>query len=230
MRLLALFVLAFALAALALEAVLITDVLPQFPVVPTKPALAPEYRAPPGRIPEAPPGELSAPFFSKYRCYTQTADNRDVPCGDYINEALARYGFRCRNEISLVYLTECTIRYESDGHVFALGLPTKYGRAKGLMQLLDETFKDLREVGVGVTDKSIYDPKANIFAGVKYHQRLMKLSGVGCDPEQIAIAYHAGEGNYAGRTNIGVDTLAYGELVASCVENKMEQYRQQVPA
>ncbi|MBZ0182622.1 MAG: transglycosylase SLT domain-containing protein [Melioribacteraceae bacterium] len=98
---------------------------------------------------------------------------------DYFNpiikEASSKFGIS-ENIIKSIILTE------SAGNPKAISK----AKAKGLMQLMDGTAKDM-----GV--KNVWDPQQNIFGGTKYFsQMLKKYDG---DVELALAAYNAGPGN-----------------------------------
>jgi soluble lytic murein transglycosylase-like protein len=94
-----------------------------------------------------------------------------------IKEASANFGVSER-------LIKSVILAESSANPYAV---SKKG-AKGLMQLMDET---AREMGVN----NPFDPKENIFGGVKYLSYLLKIYD---GNEELALAaYNAGLGNVA---------------------------------
>ena len=81
------------------------------------------------------------------------------------------------------------ITQESAWNPAAVGPPTRFGRAQGLMQILPSTGTDL-----GVTDATqLLDPTVNIDAGTKYLAQLSKRYG-GNLPK-VAAAYNWGLGN-----------------------------------
>ncbi len=94
---------------------------------------------------------------------------------DYINEASVVYGVD-KNLIRSVILTESAANEKA----------LSKAKAKGLMQLMDGTAKDL-----GV--KNVWDPKENIFGGTKYlAQMLRQYKG---DISLTLASYNAGPGN-----------------------------------
>lgn len=108
-----------------------------------------------------------------------TPSNKSMNNVEYFNpiikEAASKFGVS-ENIIKSIILTE------SAGNPKALSKAS----AKGLMQLMDGTAKDL-----GV--KNSWDPKQNIFGGTKYFsQMLQKYDG---DVELALAAYNAGPGN-----------------------------------
>ncbi len=94
---------------------------------------------------------------------------------DLIEQASAKYGVD-KNIIKSVILTE------SAGNEKALSS----AKAKGLMQLMDSTAKDM-----GVNN--VWNPKENIFGGTKYlSQMLQQYNG---DVKLALASYNAGPGN-----------------------------------
>ena len=89
---------------------------------------------------------------------------------------------------------------ESSYDAGAVGPETKYGTAKGLMQLLDETAADYNE------NIDPFDPDQNLDAGMEHLGRLgKKYNG---NWEQAILAYHAGEGN-VDNGKVGPQSRAY---------------------
>ncbi len=83
-------------------------------------------------------------------------------------------------------LVRAVIQTESSWDPNATGPKTKWGRAKGLMQLIDDT---ARELGV----RNSYDPAQNIEGGTKYLARLIRrYKG---DISKALMAYHCGPNN-----------------------------------
>lgn len=73
--------------------------------------------------------------------------------------------------------------------------------AKGIMQLMDRTSKDL-----GVTD--VFDPESNIQAGIKYDSWLWKwLKGEGDRRRKMFASYNWGIGNVKKMCLWGMDRL-----------------------
>jgi len=101
---------------------------------------------------------------------------------DIISEASEKFGVD-KNIIKSVVLAE------SAGNAKA----TSHAKAKGLMQLLDGTAKDM-----GV--KNIWDPKQNIFGGTKYLSGLLRQYNG--DLKLALAAYNAGPGNVAKHNGI----------------------------
>ncbi len=94
---------------------------------------------------------------------------------DYINEAAEKFGID-KNIIKSVILTE------SAGKENAVSS----AKAKGLMQLIDTTAKDM-----GV--RNVWDPRENIFGGTKYLSQLLKSNNG--DLKLALAGYNAGPGN-----------------------------------
>ncbi|MBI4836867.1 MAG: lytic transglycosylase domain-containing protein [Candidatus Portnoybacteria bacterium] len=96
------------------------------------------------------------------------------------------------------------IMAESKGDPNAVGPPTKYGTAKGLMQLLDGTAKDM-----GVTD--VFNPEQNIKGGTRYLGQLYNYYGGNMD--NALAAYNWGPGNMdkylAGQKSMPAETQKY---------------------
>lgn len=82
-------------------------------------------------------------------------------------------------------LIRSMIKFESSRNPKATGPQTKYGKAKGLMQLIDSTAKEL-----GVTDP--YDPVQNIEGGKKYILQMLKKYK---NTNLALAAYNWGPGN-----------------------------------
>lgn len=96
-----------------------------------------------------------------------------------ITESAGRYGVDPA-------LVSAVINQESAGNPAAIGRETKYGTAKGLMQLLDSTAADM-----GVRDP--FDPKQNIEGGTKYLSQL--LNRYNGDQTMALAAYNFGPAN-----------------------------------
>ncbi|MBI1208523.1 MAG: transglycosylase SLT domain-containing protein [Azospirillum sp.] len=100
------------------------------------------------------------------------------------------------------------MRAESGGHAFVGGHPTTSPKgAIGLMQVMPETFRELRRRhGLGVDPA---DPRYNVLAGVAYLRELYDRFGA---PGFLA-AYNAGPGRYqeflAGRRPLPTETKRY---------------------
>lgn len=108
-----------------------------------------------------------------------TPSNKSMSNVDYFNpiikEAASKFGVS-ENMIKSIILTE------SAGNPKAVSS----AKAKGLMQLMDGTAKDM-----GV--KNVWDPAQNIFGGTKYFSKMLqKYDG---DVELALAAYNAGPGN-----------------------------------
>lgn len=93
----------------------------------------------------------------------------------YINEAAEKFGVD-KNLIKSVILTESAANEKA----------VSKAKAKGLMQLMDGTAKDM-----GV--RNVWHPKENIFGGTKYLSKL--LSKYDNDISLSLAAYNAGPGN-----------------------------------
>lgn len=96
---------------------------------------------------------------------------------EYITEAAEKYGID-KNIIKSVILAESGANEKA----------VSVAKAKGLMQLLDSTARD-----VGV--RNIWDPKENIFGGTKYLSGLLRQYNG--DLKFALAAYNAGPGNVA---------------------------------
>ncbi|MBX3045304.1 MAG: lytic transglycosylase domain-containing protein [Candidatus Kapabacteria bacterium] len=101
--------------------------------------------------------------------------NRIEVYDNIINAASERFGIKPE-------MIKAVITAESAGHNYA---KSKAG-AKGLMQLMDGTARDL-----GVTDS--FDPAQNIFGGARYLKQM--LDKFGNNQELALAAYNAGPGN-----------------------------------
>ena len=127
--------------------------------------------------------------------------------GDTINKYAAEY------EVD-PNLIAAVIAKESAGKVDAEGPETKYGTAKGLMQMIDSTAESM-----GVTDA--FDANQNIRGGTKYLARMLKkYSG---DRQKALAAYNCGPGCVdsfvAGRrTKLPRETRAYVPVVEGVME------------
>ena len=101
-------------------------------------------------------------------------------------------------------LIKAVIDQESQGKVDAVGPMTKYGQAKGLMQLIPGTASDM-----GVSDP--FDPQQNIMGGTRYLSQM--ISQYNGNIENGLGAYNAGPGNYnqylAGKKNLPAETQKY---------------------
>ena len=70
---------------------------------------------------------------------------------------------------------------------------TSSAGARGLMQIVPATFKDIQKaLGTNYTDDDLYDPAVNIRAGTYYLAYLYRIFG---DWEHVHAAYNAGMGN-----------------------------------
>ncbi len=106
---------------------------------------------------------------------SNSAETRLKKYEPIIKEASAKFGIS-RNLIKSVILTESAAKENA----------VSSAKAKGLMQLMDNT---AREMGV----KNVWNPKENIFGGSKYlSQMLKKYDG---DINKSLAAYNAGPGN-----------------------------------
>jgi soluble lytic murein transglycosylase-like protein len=114
----------------------------------------------PPPVPESSSGGRAAPRLTRYDAYIRDACQRyDVP----------------------QHLVYAVIRHESAGNPHAVSAKN----AKGLMQLTDQTARQLRV-------RNVFDPKENISAGVRYlRQMLDRFAG---DVELALAAYNAGPG------------------------------------
>jgi hypothetical protein len=101
-------------------------------------------------------------------------------------------------------LIKAVIDQESEGRVDAVGPMTKYGQAKGLMQLIPGTASDM-----GVTDP--FNARQNIMGGVRYLDQMIRQYN-GDIPKALG-AYNAGPGAYnqylAGKKNLPAETQKY---------------------
>ena len=91
-------------------------------------------------------------------------------------------------------LVKAVIKQESGGDHKAVGPQTKYGRAKGLMQLLDSTARDtMKEMGLNPRDWKPFDKALNEKVGTFYLDKLVKKYD---GNEALALmAYNWGMGN-----------------------------------
>ena len=119
-----------------------------------------------------------------------------VPFQDVFNTAAQRYGVPVN---VLMALGEQESRFNPT----ALGVPTKYGRAKGLMQYIDST-----AAGMGINP---YDPVQSIDAAARQlRDRLAK----GYSMQEAVSAHFAGDD----RKQWGPKTAAYGQEVLARAE------------
>ncbi|MFH1107194.1 MAG: transglycosylase SLT domain-containing protein [Candidatus Micrarchaeota archaeon] len=215
------------LAAAALLVVLFASLLPAADVVEIRDALA--RRADVIESPSAPRLSGSSPLaaltqpaapdvtraqITNFRCFATNSDNiagnPSVDCTSLIKSAVSRYK-KCP-EVDRVALTQCTIKQESSGVANAMGPWTKYGYAKGMMQLLDSTFSWIKNL-YRLDISQIFNAGDNINAGTAYHDFL--LVRYNCDVDSAITAYHAGQGNFdAGK--IGPDGREYHAIVSGC--------------
>lgn len=151
-----------------------------------------------------------------------------LDCGAIIEENAAKYS-SCP-QVDRVALTECTIHAESGGRIDAVGYETpdtkKFGRARGLMQLLPST-----AARYGVRASQIADPSENIRAGMAYHNDLLQMFG--CDVTKTVAGYIAGEGRvqqYGGVPPASrfPQTVAYVRKVGSCYNGKTSASQQRL--
>lgn len=98
---------------------------------------------------------------------------------------------------------------ESKGDANAIGPHTKYGKAKGGFQMLDDTAKRW-----GLVGKEVFDTGKAAEAAAKYLNFLFKKFG---NWDQAISAYHAGEGNVEKGTNIGPVNRQYVKNVKGYV-------------
>lgn len=98
---------------------------------------------------------------------------------------------------------------ESKGDANAIGPHTKYGKAKGGFQMLDDTAKRW-----GLVGKEVFDIGKAAEAAAKYLNFLFKKFG---NWDQAISAYHAGEGNVEKGTNIGPVNRQYVKNVKGYV-------------
>lgn len=98
---------------------------------------------------------------------------------------------------------------ESKGDANAIGSHTKYGKAKGGFQMLDDTAKRW-----GLVGKEVFDTGKAAEAAAKYLNFLFKKFG---NWDQAISAYHAGEGNVEKGTNIGPVNRQYVKNVKGYV-------------
>lgn len=90
-------------------------------------------------------------------------------------------------------LVDAVIKQESNGKEKAVGPETKYGRAKGLMQLLDTTAKDvMKQMGMDPNDWEPFNGELNRKVGTHYLKQLLKKYDG--DPELALAAYNFGMG------------------------------------
>lgn len=98
---------------------------------------------------------------------------------------------------------------ESKGDANAIGPHTKYGKAKGGFQMLDDTAKRW-----GLVGKEVFDTGKAAEAAAKYLNFLFKKFG---NWDQAISAYHAGEGSVEKGTNIGPVNRQYVKNVKGYV-------------
>jgi len=95
------------------------------------------------------------------------------------------------------------VKAESDFNPDVVGPKTKYGRAFGLMQLLESTAKDM-----GLSKEDIKDPDKNLEAGIKYLAWIRKNYYQANSVDERAWAYYGGVKNYSSGY-LGPKTKAY---------------------
>jgi soluble lytic murein transglycosylase-like protein len=123
-------------------------------------------------------------------------------------------------------LIRAVIRQESSGDPNAVGPRTKYGVARGLMQVMDSATDEVAKMGVKVTDP--FDPKQNIRAGAAYlaiNIKRVKKAWKTDDPNDLyrmaAGAYHSGIGNLQEK---GYDTSQLGPQGQNYVKKVMANF------
>lgn len=91
-------------------------------------------------------------------------------------------------------LIEAVIKQESNNNPNAIGPKTKYGHAKGAMQLLDSTAKEvLKEMGKDPESWDPFNEKMNKEVGTHYLNKMLKLFKG--DVKLALAAYNWGQGN-----------------------------------
>lgn len=123
----------------------------------------------------------------------------------------AKYGFsdlESKYELLPGLLSAINMQ-ESKGDANAIGPHTKYGKAKGGFQMLDDTAKRW-----GLVGKEVFDTGKAAEAAAKYLNFLFKKFG---NWDQAISAYHAGEGNVEKGTNIGPVNRQYVKNVKGYV-------------
>jgi soluble lytic murein transglycosylase-like protein len=129
--------------------------------------------------------------------------------GDKINKYAAQYKIDPN-------LVAAVIAKESSGRSDAVGPETRYGTAKGLMQMIDSTAKSM-----GVTDA--FDVDQNIRGGTKYlSMMLKKYEG---DRQKALAAYNCGPGCVdqfltGKRTKLPRETRKYVPVVEGVMKPK----------
>lgn len=123
------------------------------------------------------------------------------PFDQHIDTASKKYGIP-------VPLLRAQIQTESSFNPNAVGPMTKYGQAKGLMQLMPGTAKEL-----GVTDP--FDPAQNIDAGARYLKQMVDRFG---SLEKGLAAYNFGPGNVAKGKPLPKETRDYIAKIKKAVE------------
>ena len=104
---------------------------------------------------------------------------------DY-SEYVSKYSQQYNVEENLIY---AIIKAESNFKANA----TSHQNAKGLMQLMEPTAKDVaKRFGIELTDDNILEPETNINIGTKYISTLLDKYG---SVEVALAAYNAGSGN-----------------------------------
>lgn len=123
-------------------------------------------------------------------------------------------------------LIRAVIRQESSGNANATGPQTKYGVARGLMQIMQSATDEVAKMGIKVTDP--YDPKQNIRAGAAYLAKnieRVKKTWKGEDANDLYSkalgAYHSGIGNL---TKVGYDVSKLGPQGRAYVKKVMKNF------
>lgn len=123
-------------------------------------------------------------------------------------------------------LIRAVIRQESSGNANATGPQTKYGVARGLMQIMQSATDEVAKMGIKVTDP--YDPKQNIRAGAAYLAKnieRVKKTWKGEDTSDLYSkalgAYHSGIGNL---TKVGYDVSKLGPQGRAYVKKVMKNF------
>jgi hypothetical protein len=123
-------------------------------------------------------------------------------------------------------LIRAVIRQESSGDANATGPQTKYGVARGLMQIMQSATDEVAKMGIKVTDP--YDPKQNIRAGAAYLAKnieRVKKTWNGEDTSDLYSkalgAYHSGIGNL---TKVGYDVSKLGPQGRAYVKKVMKNF------
>jgi len=147
----------------------------------TAAARAQGERAFPALTAAQPPALSQQPQTTPAVAQTSAAD----PWGPLISEASARFG------VPELWLRE-VMRVESGGRTTLNGRPiTSHAGAMGLMQVMPETYADLRARYALGADP--YEPRSNVLAGAAYLREMFNRYG---SASATFAAYNAGPGRY----------------------------------